>query len=63
MNFLIFRDFSRIFSNFSKFFFEKQKKRFLMRADVATDVAAVITCHHVTKNVHATWHTCVHGCA
>ena len=61
MNFLIFREFSRIFLNFSKFildlfqFYKNKSYHFLSLVDVAVDAASVCT-RHVAMYVYR--HVC-----
>ena len=69
MNFLIFRDFSRIFLIFYEFnsiYFEikmNKKLYFFSRANVADDVAEATPCRHVAVYEHATWRTRILVCA
>ena len=62
-NFLIFRDFSRIFLNLFRIifdFFKIKKYDFISRADVGADVAEH---RHMPMCVHTTWRrTCAYVC-
>ena len=65
LNFLIFRDFSRIFLFFMSLiqFFLIKKIIILSHADVAVNVAGVKMHRHVVVYVHTTWCTRMRVCA